>query len=638
MPVKQNNNGFSLIEVIVASGVFLLFALGIYGGIQAVFQIVYQSRLRIIETAVLNEQIEIIRNMSFFDVGIVQGSPAGLLERTVTTTRNGIDFEITRTIRNIDDPFDGTIDAEPVTPPDGKGYVCHGGSTLLVAVPAVYNAHLDHGDTEGPCSGDPEAGSFDQSPADYKFVEVGIICVDCGQRQPLTLSTIVAPKYLEGDPNNGALFLYVIDANGNPVSGANISILSTSTNPTYNFTDQTDNEGAIRIVDLTPGQDAYHILVDKVGYTVDGTTTTVANPFKPPVSVVAQSVTSRTFTIDQVSELNIRTIDAMCASVGSASLTLSGERLLGTDPDTQLVNQSFVTAGDGTYTYTELPWDAYSLVAAGYDVIGAIPMLPLSVAPGATVDVSLLLGTNTDHSILVHVQDSATADPISSSTVRVYGAGYDTTKTTGVGTIRQTDWSGGANQDMYEDETRYWTDDGHVDVSTSAGNIMLGSVGSSYVFSGNLESSIFDFGLPVNPVQISWTPGSQPVETGAQSVRIQIATSNSSTSAMWEYLGPDGTNSTYYTSGEQNIAELHNGDQYLRYKLYLNTASSTYTPTVSDVTVSYVTSCTPPGQAYFGSLSQSTYTIDVVADGYVTYNNTIEVDGDMRSIVELTRE
>jgi len=40
--------GFTLIEVVVAAAIFLLFALGIYGGISLVFKIVYQSRLKIL--------------------------------------------------------------------------------------------------------------------------------------------------------------------------------------------------------------------------------------------------------------------------------------------------------------------------------------------------------------------------------------------------------------------------------------------------------------------------------------------------------------------------------------------------------------------------------------------------------------
>jgi len=54
----------------MATAIFLLFALGIYGGLQLVFKIVYQSRLRILETAVLSAELETVHNIPFDQIGI----------------------------------------------------------------------------------------------------------------------------------------------------------------------------------------------------------------------------------------------------------------------------------------------------------------------------------------------------------------------------------------------------------------------------------------------------------------------------------------------------------------------------------------------------------------------------------------
>ncbi|HOX61075.1 MAG TPA: prepilin-type N-terminal cleavage/methylation domain-containing protein, partial [Candidatus Magasanikbacteria bacterium] len=78
----ENRRGFALIEVLVAIGIFLVFAIGIYSGIQFVFKVVYFSRLKILENAILGEQIEMVRNMPFESVGIVGGVPSGVLART----------------------------------------------------------------------------------------------------------------------------------------------------------------------------------------------------------------------------------------------------------------------------------------------------------------------------------------------------------------------------------------------------------------------------------------------------------------------------------------------------------------------------------------------------------------------------
>ena len=59
------SRGFTLIEILVSISVFLIFAVGIYGGLTLIFKIVYQSRLRILETAILSEELETVRNFPF---------------------------------------------------------------------------------------------------------------------------------------------------------------------------------------------------------------------------------------------------------------------------------------------------------------------------------------------------------------------------------------------------------------------------------------------------------------------------------------------------------------------------------------------------------------------------------------------
>lgn len=57
--------------------------------------------------------------------------------------------------------------AGPVAHAEGqnKQTLCHKGlSTITVADPAVYNAHLQHGDTPGPCPVNPNAGPVAQKP------------------------------------------------------------------------------------------------------------------------------------------------------------------------------------------------------------------------------------------------------------------------------------------------------------------------------------------------------------------------------------------------------------------------------------------------------------------------------------------
>lgn len=593
--VSRDSKGFTLIEIIVAVAIFLIFAIGIYSGIQFIFKSVYQSRLRIIETGILNEQVEIIRNLSFHSVGIVNGSPAGTLERTVTTTRNGIGFTITRTIRNVDDPFDGTI------------------------------------------GGDPN----DLSPADYKIAEVEIICNNCTQKEPVSISTRVAPKYLEGDPNNGALFIEVFDANAIPVQGATVHVVATTTDPAFDFTDTTDNEGYLRIVDLPSAVTAYNITVSKNGYTTDQTiepSEENPNPIKPPSSVIAQDVTSISFTIDKAASLAVNTLDLLCDPIANVPVPIIGTKLIGAEPDIYITNQTITTNSSGSSTLANLVWDAYGLQATGYDLIGAIPGLPTTILPGTNNITKLILDTDTNDSLLIQVLDSATQQPLSNATVSVTSTNNNEQKITGFGHIRQTDWSGGSGQEILLDPIRYATDDGNIDATSAPGDITLQQVGNNYASSGELESSIFDLGIDASYVNLVWEPLNQPVEAGSNALQFQIATNDSTSTPTWTYLGPDGTSGTYYNPNSTAINAIHDGERYFRYKAYFQTASTTFTPRLSDVSLPYTNSCTPPGQVHFANLVAEEVSVEVTRAGYQTSTQQVTVSEDVVFTINMVAE
>lgn len=585
--MRHRHLGFSLIEVVIATAIFLLFGLGIYSGMTAASKIVYNSRLLILETGILNEQVEIIRNLSFYDVGIANGSPSGVLNRVVTTTRNGIDFTITRTIRNIDDPFDGTVTSSP----------------------------------------------RDTAAADYKIVQIDVICTDCGQHRPQSFTTYVSPRYLEGDPTHGALFIQVVDGSANPVQGASVHVVATTTSPTVDFVDTTDNDGMLRLVDLAQGFQAYHITVTKDGYTSDGTmvpTEQVPGPIHPPASVVAQDVTEVAFTIDRAATIALSTKNATCDELPSVQTTIAGTKLIATSPDIFKNHVTVTTNASGAATVTSLDWDTYFATSTGYDVLGTIPQIPLTLPAGATQTLDMILGPNTAHSLVVDVRDSITGQPLSQASVTVTGGSTNVTKSTGVGFIRQTDWSEGDGQAVIGDASAYYAQDGNIDDDESEGDLVLSRTGERYVASGYLESSTFDVGTTPSYVNLVWEPLAQPVETGEGSLRFQLATAIASTTNAWTFLGPDGTTSTYYDASTPVVASVHNGERYLRYRTYLSTASSTVTPMLSDVTVSFANSCTPPGQAYFGSLTSGEYRVQVVRSGYQAVDETLTVSGDVR--------
>ncbi|MEK7505428.1 MAG: prepilin-type N-terminal cleavage/methylation domain-containing protein, partial [Patescibacteria group bacterium] len=162
----SRSRGFSFVETLVATAVFLLMSVAIYQTYQGLLALVSLTRAKTIAAALSNEIFEIAHNLPYADVGVPQGVPSGKLPHTQTISRDGISFLATTTVRTIDDPFDGTIGGSP----------------------------------------------NDTAPSDYKLVEVEIGCPTCRFFQPLVVSGRIAPKNLEGASTNGALFIRVFDA------------------------------------------------------------------------------------------------------------------------------------------------------------------------------------------------------------------------------------------------------------------------------------------------------------------------------------------------------------------------------------------------------------------------------------------
>jgi len=105
----------------------------------------------------------------------------------------------------------------------------------------------------------------------------------------------------------------------------------------------------------------------------------------------------------------------------------------------------------------------------------------------------------------------------------------------------------------------------------------------NYYPNGELISSVFDTGNSSAFNTLTFL-GSQ---NGGQ-ILWQLASSDSS-SGPWQYLGPDGTSTSYYSTSPSYIftgANFYN-KRYIRYKLRLETMDQTKTPQVDEVIINY---------------------------------------------------
>ncbi len=404
----ENKKGFTLIETLVGSAIFLIVALATYQAFVALMNGVTVSRIKITITALADEQFEIIRNMPYADIGTINGIPSGKIAHNQTITRGTFTFNASTTVRNIDDPFDGTIGGTPNDP----------------------------------------------SPADYKLVDLTINCLNCTNNiVPLKFDALFAPRALETASTNGALFIQVFDANGTPIPNTSLHIVNTGTNPDTIIDDVTDNSGWLKIIDAPPGINAYNITASKSGYTSDQTYplngSAGNDPVNPDATVSIGQVTQKSLSIDKLSSILVKTIDTSCVPIPNISFSLTGTKTIGTDILKYVVH-NFTSDSLGENTISNLEWDTYSTILTNqgsYDLVGVNPNPSFILNPNENKNIQLIIAPHNNNAILLSVKDAA-GNPIDGASVEIAKTGFDETKTTNSGicpTPGQVFWSGLSN-------------------------------------------------------------------------------------------------------------------------------------------------------------------------------------------------
>lgn len=582
--IFRHHKGFTLVETLVGVFLFALIAMAAYGGFVRVLQGLTLIKVKTAATDLANEQFEIVRNLPYDTVGTIGGVVSGPVPQSQVLTRDGFPFTVDVDVRSIDDPFDGTIGGNP----------------------------------------------NDTSPADYKLIEVRVSCSSCRNFSPIVYSGRVGPKNLEAVSTNGSLFVHVINANGQPVSGATVEVRNTLLVPNIDYTSTTDVGGTLELVSIPPSNEGYQIFVSKNGYTsaqtytrgVNGNT----NPTKPNATVVSQQLTEITLQIDLVSTLNLSTVNQVCTPIGNISYHLVGTKQIGNNPVIYKVDLTASTNGGGDSNQANLDWDNYGLTINSntYTIAGVIPQLSVQLSPGATQAITLVLASKNPRNLLVTVKDTNNL-PLANADVTITQDADSSTLTTARGVLDQSDWSGGSGaQTLVIGGNQYYAQDGHIDTTSTPGVLTLSQSLGQYQSSGYLESATFDTGSASTFYQLSWQPQNQPIQTGTDSVKFQVAAANTNTGAtVWNFTGPDGTAGTYYTLASRDLNAALNNNRYFRYRVFLSTNDINYTPSVSDISFTFASLCVPQGQVLFGGLGSDDVTVNISKTGYQPWSNII---------------
>lgn len=255
-----NNHGFSLVEVLVSILIISILTLGIFSLIILSIKISTENQHYIEAVNIANQQMELIRNMSYDQVGVISGIPAGILPATASIERNG-HYTVNNYVTFYDDPFDGEIGS--TTKPD----------TII----------------------------------DYKIATIKVSWRSNYGSKNVTIFSKIIPRTEETTAGYGLLKISVVTTNGLPIAGASVRVINpASSTDVTNLT----NTGGILYLPAPACYQCYKIIVSSIGYSTDQTYPATAEnpvPTKINLSVSQGNKQEELFTIDPLATLNIHT-------------------------------------------------------------------------------------------------------------------------------------------------------------------------------------------------------------------------------------------------------------------------------------------------------------------------------------------
>lgn len=378
-----------MIETIVAIAVLGMFFASIGIILQGVLENIGSSRVRATALALAQQKMEIIRNLSYANVGTAGGIPQGPIVQTEQVTINNLVFTVKTSVIYVDDPFDGVMPADLIN-------------------------------------------------TDYKRARVEITWSGAyPSRTPVALVTNIVPKGIESIVGGGTLLIQVFNGSGLPVSNATITIDNTAVTPAIHMQTLTNTDGLIVIPGAPACITCYKISVTKQNYSTDKTytTTEVANPLQPVATVIAGSLTQISFAIDEVSTIIVNSYNTLSQPIANVIFTIHGSKLIGHDTsDNPVYKYQYSTnTGGGTVAIPALEWDTYTLdfTNSYHTLAGSNPTIPFALMPKTTLNLPIIAVPKTNISLQVTVKNSSgLLQSSASATLKNVAFGYSDTQTT----------------------------------------------------------------------------------------------------------------------------------------------------------------------------------------------------------------
>ncbi len=257
----QTKKGLTLIDSIIGISIFVFAFWAIIGVLQGGIRLSGLNKARIGAVALVNEQFEFVRSLSYPNVGTIAGIPPGNIPQEEQIVLNNITYTRKTLVEYYDSPEDGLVSSVPPDP----------------------------------------------IPTDYKRVKITLEWNFRGKTKSFFSVTNIVPPGIETIVGGGTLIVNVLDSVSQPLPGADVRIVNTALG--VDTTRSTDINGQVLKFGSVAASD-YEITVSKSGYTTAQTyPVSGGNPNPDPrhLTVLEAQTTVATFQIDLVSSKTVRT-------------------------------------------------------------------------------------------------------------------------------------------------------------------------------------------------------------------------------------------------------------------------------------------------------------------------------------------
>jgi len=299
---NQSQAGFTLVELTITMTIFAVIAISFFSLFVSLVRSTIIAKRQAVATSLATNQMEYLKSLPYDSLAVAGGSiyTASPLPATKTQTLNGVKYVITTSINYIDDAYDGCASYPNLT------------------LKQLYCRNYP------PPAGSP---AVDTNPQDYKIVHVTV--TDRTGSRLAQVDTEISSSVAETASTTGALFVSIIDNNGNKVSGANVSVTNTALIPNVNVAETTDVNGPAIFYGLPPdsGTD-YQITASKTAYSTLSTIVASGSlqPTYPSQKILTQQSSYVTMTLKQqgVNSLVVETTDTSGSALSSVKVYIKG--------------------------------------------------------------------------------------------------------------------------------------------------------------------------------------------------------------------------------------------------------------------------------------------------------------------------